>query len=85
MRDFPIVSQDEPAFSERNARCSKFKALLYSSLRESETKNKIIFVLNSEIYSSYYVLGEGSQEKRVSSLPNVSVLKVDGIGKRDMK
>ena len=83
MHDFPIETSLGGFYYEQEFRA--FRVELHKLIRECDNINKYIFILNSEIYSSYYLLSERAMERDISRLPCVSVSTVQGYGARDMK
>lgn len=54
-------------------------------MRQTQNHNKYIFLLNTEIYSPFYLLSENSETKSLKKLSNVSVVKFEPYGLREMK
>jgi DNA polymerase III delta prime subunit len=82
-KDFPVAYAESG--SGHSAKVSDFRRQLHGLVSSSHNRNKYIFVLNSEIYSSYAVLSEQSENRSLGKLPNVAVIKMDPYGIRDMK
>ena len=83
MHDFPIETSMAGSYYGREFRA--FREGLHTLIGECDNINKYIFILNSEIYSSYYLLSERAMERDISMLPCVSVSTVQGYGAREIK
>lgn len=82
-KDFPIAYAESGSLHA--ARVGDFRRQLHGLVSSSHNRNKYIFLLNSEIYSSYAVLSEQSESRALGRLPNVAVMKMEPYGIRDMK
>ena len=81
--DFPLLTDESPTHYLQKYK--QFRDAVYDTIKTAINRNKYIFILNSEIYSAFHVLSENSETKALSSLLNVSVLKMEAYGKREMK
>ena len=81
--DFPINTSSESSEFSRQLRL--FRERLVDVVKQCNNVNKYIFVLNSDIYSSYYVLAESSVTHNLAKLSNVAVVKMVGYGNREMQ
>lgn len=54
-------------------------------MKQSLNRSKYIFILNTEIYSPFYLLSENSETRALNKLPNLTVIKFEAYGAREMK
>ena len=83
IRDFPVFTEESG--KNYTEKVKKFKENVFDTIKDTRNRNKYLFILNSDIYSSFSVLNESSQTRSLLKLKNVSVLKMNPYGIRDMK
>lgn len=82
-KDFPISGPEMPQSAIQKHKI--FKENVHRLISDISNRNKYIFILNTQIYSSFYILSEASEQKAINRLNNVSVIKMESYGLREMQ